>query len=64
MNIDAPQVRDETEAMVLMEHHLQLAAAYFEATPEKFPHSFPADQFSRPAMVAWIKVMESLYPKD
>ena len=34
LNIDAYPVENEQEALVLMTHHLQLAAAYFEATPE------------------------------
>ncbi len=64
MNIDAPSVANETEAMVLMLHHLKLAAMYFEATPEVYPHSFTSGEFSEPAMRAWIAAMEDLYPKD
>jgi hypothetical protein len=64
IHVDSPSVRDETEALVLMEHHLKLAAHYFEATPEQWPHSFAEDHFSHPAIVAWAKAMEALYPKD
>lgn len=64
VNIDAPPVRDETEALVLMEHHLQLAATYFEAAPEKWPHSFGEDHFSHPAILAWRKAMEAIYRED
>ena len=62
MNIDTPTVIDEAEAIVLMLHHLQLAAAYFEATPKVIPIDFI--HFSHPAIVAWIAAMEALYPDD
>lgn len=64
MNIDAPPVNDGTEALVLMLHHLRLAAMYFEATPEEYPHSYCDEDFSRPAIRAWVTNMEALYPKD
>lgn len=32
LNVDAPQVSDETEATQLMVHHLAIAAMYFECT--------------------------------
>ena len=62
MNIDAPSVADEDEAVVLMLHHLRLAAAYFEATPKAITLDF--EDFSQPAIVAWIAAMEALYPDD
>jgi hypothetical protein len=63
MIIDGLQVRDETEAMVLMLHHLKLAARYFEATPTTYPHSFLDEEFSAPAVAAWLVEMERLYPE-
>jgi hypothetical protein len=64
MNIDAPPVADEAEALSLMLHHLKLAAAYFEATPEDLSAHLTGDHFSAPAIGAWLVAMEALYPKD
>lgn len=64
MRIDAPIVADETEALLLMLYHLRMAAAHFEATPEKYPHSFADGEFSKSAIEAWILGMEALYPGD
>lgn len=60
INIDVPPVADEETALCLMFHHLQLAAAYFEATPATF--EIP-EHFSASAMRAWAGVMERLYPE-
>lgn len=65
IGVDAPRVTDEEEALVLMLHHLRLAAMYFEATPnENLCERLPADEFSRPAMAAWAEAMEALYPEE
>lgn len=64
MHIDAPDVANETEAVFLMLYHLRMAAALFEATPETYPHNFAHDEFSKPAIWAWLAAMEALYPKD
>ena len=59
--VDVEAVDNEQEALVLMLHHLKLAAAYFEATPVEF--EIPACH-SRLAMLAWRNAMDDLYPKD
>ena len=64
IGIDIPPVQDEQEALILMIHHLQLAAAYFEATPDPILMGDLPWGFHTPAYVAWIKAMEKLYPKD
>jgi hypothetical protein len=58
INIDVPPVDDEQEALALMFHHLKLAAAYFEATPNTF--DIP-EHFSAAPMRAWAEAMEALY---
>lgn len=62
IGVDAFPVENEEEARILMLHHLRLAAMYFEATPTKI--EVPEDEFSRPAMNAWLDAMEGLYPDD
>ena len=47
-----------------MTYHLRMAAAYFEATPEIYPHNWSATEFSESAMECWLQAMEALYPKD
>ncbi len=61
IGVDVTPVEHEDEALVLMLHHLKLAAAYFEATPMGF--SVP-EHFSRDAILAWVKAMEALYPEN
>lgn len=61
INVDVPPVEDEQAALVLMFHHLQLAATYFEATPTEI---VVPDTFSRSAITAWLGAMEALYPED
>lgn len=62
IGVDAFPVENEEEARILMLHHLRLAAMYFEATPEHL--NLPTDEFSSPAMEAWVSKMEGLYPDD
>lgn len=65
IGVDAPRVENGPEALFLMLHHLRLAAMYFEATPEAdLVEMLPPDDFSRPAIAAWIENMEALYPKE
>jgi len=64
INVDAPPVEDEQEALTLMIYHLRLAAMYFEATPELLPARWAANHFSSPAMIEWASEMEKLYPED
>lgn len=58
LGVDVSPVEHEDEALVLMLHHLKLAAAYFEATPTTIE---VPEHFSRDAMVAWLGVMEKQY---
>lgn len=65
IGVDIPPVKDESEGLALMLYHLRLAAAYYEATPDPMPLTLGhEDDFSAPAMDAWLAVMESLYPDD
>jgi len=61
IGVDVTPVEDEQEALLLMLHHLKLAAAYFEATPTTF--GVP-EHFSTPAIRAWLGAMETLYPEE
>lgn len=63
IGVDIRGVENEAEALALMLHHLRLAAAYFEATPEQLPE-IASDDFSKPAIDAWLAGMEALYPKE
>lgn len=64
INVDAPPADDAQQAEFLMLHHLRLAAMYFEATDENLCPRLPTDDFSRPAMAAWVEAMEALYPDN
>lgn len=64
IGVDIRPVENEYEALTLMIHHLDLAAAYFEATPEEIPVSNVRHHFSFPAIIAWVGAMEKLYPKE
>jgi hypothetical protein len=64
INVDVCPVEDESEALLLMLHHLRLAAAYFEATPQNLTCRFLGEHFSQPAILSWIEAMEKLYPND
>jgi len=64
IGVDAPRVANEDEALILMLHHLQFAAMYFEATPSVIAKSFAADEFSKSAIDAWLGAMEALYPAE
>lgn len=61
IGVDMPPVENEQEALVLMLHHLKLAAAYFEATPTVFD---VPEHFSSPAIWAWVVAMAALYPEE
>ncbi len=62
LHVTPDYINDEAEAVHLMLHHLRLAAIYFENSPENI--GLPADEFSLPAMAAWLHAMEELYPDD
>ena len=65
INVDCITVEDEEEAFRLALHHLQLAAMYFEASPMDLVDRLQRQtDFSKPAMVAWVKRMEELYPVE
>lgn len=64
IGIDGPPVKDAEEAEFLVLYHLKMAAAYFEATNLDLCERLPADEFSRPAMAAWVENMEALYPEE
>lgn len=64
INVDAPPVENEQEALTLMIYHLRMAAMYFEATPTIIPIDTIANDFSLTAMADWIKAMEALYPDN
>lgn len=64
IGVDAPPVVDEQEAQTLLLHHLKLAAMYFEASPVDLMAALPGDEFSLPAMTAWVSAMEALYPEE
>lgn len=61
MLLDMMSVSDEQEAEALMFYHLRLAARLFEATG--ISHKIP-DDFSAPAIIAWTRAMEELYPEE
>lgn len=63
IGVDAPRVADHAEAEFLCLYHLRMAAMYFEATDLNLCERLPADEFSRPAMAAWVEQMEALYPE-
>lgn len=64
IGVDAPRVEDAKEAEFLCLYHLKMAAMYFEATDEDFIAKLPGDEFSLPAMTAWVGEMEALYPSE
>lgn len=64
IGISTTPVKDEQEALFLMFHHLQLAAAYFEATPTRIAYSDVPETFSEDAMREWLSVMDGLYPQE
>jgi hypothetical protein len=64
INVDVPPVDDEQAALTLMVHHLQLAAAYFEATPSEILTEDVPDTFSKTAIIWWLQGMEALYPEE
>ena len=64
INVCAPPVENEQEALTLMFYHLQLAAMYFEATPVKIRYTDIPDTFSRVPMWQWLQGMNSLYPEE
>lgn len=64
IGVDAPRVEDGEEAERLLFHHLKLAAMYFEATNTDLGERLPADEFSLPAIKAWVEQMEALYPEE
>ena len=64
INVCVAPVADEDEALFLMLHHLQLAAAYFEATPLEITPADIGDHFYAPAIKAWLTVMTDLYPEE
>ena len=65
INIDAPSVKDEQEALGLMIYHLKMAATYFEATPSSISvMDVTAGEFSQRPMIKWMGEMEKLYPEE
>jgi hypothetical protein len=64
INVNVPPVEDEQAALALMFHHLALAAAYFEATPQDISVDDVPDVFSKTAIMWWLQGMEALYPGD
>ena len=62
INVDVSPVDDEEEALLLMFHHLKLAATYFEATPSVI-NDVP-ETFHTSAMWAWLQAMDDLYPRE
>lgn len=64
INVDILPVQDEEEALLLMLHHLHLAASYFEATPAPVRESMVPDTYAAPAIWSFIKTMDNLYPED
>jgi len=62
INVDVAGVMDESEAQILMFHHLALAASYFEAAGTNIPKKIPSD-FSQVAMKAWLLEMEGIYER-
>lgn len=64
INIDIDPVEDEQEALTLMIHHLKLASKYFEATPQVITVDQISDHFSYPAIAAWLREMDALYPDN
>lgn len=66
--IDAMPKVDEATAALLMVHHLSLAAAYFEATPEnpliltiEIGNVFGNDGIARPAAEAFVCMLIEAY---
>lgn len=59
--LDMVPVTDEQEAEALMFYHMKLAARLFEATG--LSHKIPEDEFSHPAISAWLNAMDELYPE-
>jgi hypothetical protein len=64
LTVDVPPVDDGEAALTLMFHHLQLAAAYFEATPSLIELKDIPATFSAAPIRAWLAAMEALYPED
>jgi len=64
LTVDVPPVDDEEAALTLMFHHLQLAAAYFEATPSPIELEDIPATFSAAPIWAWLLAMGALYPED
>jgi hypothetical protein len=62
--VDASSVKDEQEALSLMFHHLELAAAYFEAASAAVQVTDVPDVFSHAAICPWMQEMDSLYTRD
>lgn len=60
--LDMMSVSSAQEAEALMFYHLRLAARLFEATD--LSHKIPENEFSEPAIRAWISAMEALYPEE
>lgn len=60
MDIDTIAVGDADDARKFMLHHLQIAARFFELTDEDL-HLSEVDEFSAPAIKAWVAEMENLY---
>lgn len=63
INVSAVTVADEQRALALMFYHLELAAAYFEATPADIKQEEVPDTFSHTAMWSWVSAMDALYPE-
>lgn len=64
IGVDVPPVEHEQEALLLMFHHLKLAAAYFEATPLDIDLADLPDVHSKTAMWRWLESMDALYPQE
>lgn len=64
IHIDLVPVENEQEGLALMMHHLQLAAAYFEAAPLGLQSRYLGEHHSMPAIKVWIQAMDELYPDD
>ncbi len=64
INVSAPPVENEQEALTLMFYHLQLAAMYFEATPEMISYTDVPDTFTTAPMWQWLQSMDALYAEE
>lgn len=64
VHIDSVPVENADEALALMVYHLRCAAQLFEATDVNVASRLPRDDFSYPAMAAWLVAIDSLYPTD